>query len=69
MPEVADGEPGIRPYQDLATSSYSKQAQATITANPVSVAAHRTETMTSIQVLSNDCVLDLSTKVVDDILL
>ena len=39
--------------QDLATSSYSKQAPATITANPVSVAAHRTETMTSTQELSN----------------
>ena len=54
--------------QDLATSSYSKQAPATITANPVSVAAHRTETMTSTQELSNDCALDLSTKVVDDIM-
>ena len=49
--------------QDLATSSYSQQAPATITAKPVSVAAHRTETMTSTQELSNDCALDLSTKV------
>ena len=47
--------------QELATSSYSEQAPAAITANPVSVAAHRTETMTSTQELSNDCALDLST--------
>ena len=54
--------------QDLATSSYSKQAPATITANPMSVAAHRTKAMTSTQELSNDCALDLSSKVVDDIM-
>ena len=53
--------------QDSATSSYSNQAPAAITANPVTVAAHRTETMTSTQEPSNDCALDLSTKVVEDI--
>ena len=46
---------------ESATSSYSNQAPATITANPVSVAAHRTENMTSTQESSNDCALDLST--------
>ena len=53
--------------QVSATSSYSNQAPAAITANPVTVAAHRTETMTSTQEPSNDCALDLSTKVVEDI--
>ena len=53
--------------QDSVTSSYSNQAPATITASPVSIAAHRTETMTSTQEPSNDCALDLSTKVVEDI--
>ena len=53
--------------QDLVISSFSNQAPATITANPMSVAAHGTETMTSTQEPSNGCAQDLSTKVVEDI--
>ena len=51
--------------QDSATSSYSNHAPTTITANPA--AAHRTENMTSTQEPSNDCGLDFSTKMVEDI--